>query len=138
MRATAGSQPAASDGSHKRGMTTNPPQERRRLRTIRLIFAGAATLALIAFFDAARPDPTHAVPGSVRLTGVALSAPAGGPFGGFAADTDDDWAQQQEQLALQQMQQSMQQAEQQNEAAQQQFLQDMQQAQLTEQQANNP
>jgi hypothetical protein len=116
-------------------MTTTAPDRRRRLRTIRPIFAGAATLAMIALFDAARPDTTHAVPGSVRLTNLATS---GAPFGGFAADTDDDWAQQQEQLALQQMQQSMQQAEQQNEAAQQQFQQDMQQAQLTEQQANNP
>lgn len=97
---------------------------------VRLVLAGAAILAMIALFDAARPD-THPAPASVRLTDVAFSAPASGPFGGFAADGDDDWAQQQ-------MQQSMQQAEQQNEAAQQQFLQDMQQAQLTEQQANNP
>ena len=113
----------------------------RRTRTVRLVLAGAATLTMIALFDAARPD-THPAPASVRLTDVALSAPASAPFGGFAADGDDDWAQQQaqlqEQLAQQQMQQSMQQAEQQNEAAQQQFLQDMQQAQLTEQQANNP
>jgi hypothetical protein len=123
-------------------MTTTAPDGRRRLRTIQLIFAGAATLAIIALFDAARPDATRAVPGSVRLTGVAVSAPAGGPFGGFAADTDDDWAQQQaqlqEQLALQQMQQSMQQAEEQNEEAEQQFEQGMQQAQMDEQQANDP
>jgi hypothetical protein len=109
---------------------------------VRLVLAGAATLAIIALFDAARPDAMNTAPGPVRLTDVALSAPASGPFGGFAADGDDDWAQQQaqlqEQLAQQQMQQSMQQAEQQNEAAQQQFVQDMQQAQLTEQQANNP
>ncbi|OBI94279.1 hypothetical protein A9X00_13140 [Mycobacterium sp. 1245805.9] len=108
---------------------------------VRLGLAGVATLAMIALFDAARPDAPHAAPGSVRLTDAARSAPAAGPFGGLAAD-DDDWAQQQaqlqEQLALQQMQQSMQQAEQQNEAAQQQFLQDMQQAQTTEQQANDP
>jgi hypothetical protein len=104
---------------------------------VRLVLAGAATLAMIAMFDAARAD-THTARASVRLADVALLAPASGPFGGFAADGDDDWAQQQEQLAQQQMQQSMQQAEQQNEAAQQQFLQDMQQAQLTEQQANNP
>ncbi|OBK43105.1 hypothetical protein A5655_17355 [Mycobacterium sp. 1081908.1] len=109
---------------------------------MRLVLAGAAALAMIALFDAARPETTPAAPGSVRLTDVAVSAPESGPFGGFAADADDDQAQQQaqlqEQLDLQQMQQSMQQAEQQNEAAQQQFLQDMQQAQTTEQQANNP
>jgi hypothetical protein len=111
-------------------MTTTAPDQRRRSRTMQLILAGVAALAVIALFapfDAARPDTTHAV--------------LGAPFGGYAAD-DDDQAQQQaqlqEQLALQQMQQSMQQAEQQNEAAQQQFEQDMQQAQLTEQQANNP
>ncbi|WP_142282262.1 hypothetical protein [Mycobacterium sp. IEC1808] len=122
-------------------MTTTARDRRRRLRIVRLALAGAATLAMLALFNAARPDTTHAAIGPVRLTDVALSAPAAGPVGGFAAD-DDDWAQQQEQqqeqFALQQMQQSMQQAEQQNEAAQQQFLQDMQQAQTTEQQANNP
>ena len=107
---------------------------------MRLAFAGAATLAMIALFDAARPDTTPTVlgPGSVRLTDVALAAPASGPFGGFAADDSDDQAQQQEQQAMQQMQQSMQQAEEQNEAAEQQFEQGMQQAQMDEQQANDP
>jgi hypothetical protein len=102
-----------------------------------LIFAGTAalgTLAMLALFDAARPDTTQTVlgSGSVRLTGMALPAPVGGPFGpqlpqtppnlvggGFAADNDDDQAQQQaqlqEQFALQQMQQSQQLAEEQNE-----------------------
>jgi hypothetical protein len=123
-------------------MTTTTPCQRRGLRMAQLAFAGAATLAMIALFDAARPDTTHTVLGSVRLTDVALTAPASGPFGGFAADDDDDQAQQQAQLqeqqALQQMQQSMQQAEEQNEQAEQQFEQDMQQAQTTEQQANDP
>jgi hypothetical protein len=119
-------------------MTTTAPDQRRRLRMMQLIFAGAATLAMIALFDAARPDATHTVPGtgSVRLTDVALPLPASGPFGGFAADNDDDQAQQQaqlqEQLALQQMQQSMQQAEEQNEQAQQQAQQAEQQGQWVE------
>src|SRR5262249_51561317 len=108
---------------------------RRQLRILQLIFAGAAAVAMFALFHAARPD-------TVRLADTALSAPASGPLGGFAADTDDDQAQQQaqlqEQLALQQMQQSMQQAELQNEQAEQQFEQGMQQAQMDEQQANNP
>jgi hypothetical protein len=105
---------------------------------MQLIFAGAAALAMIALFDAARPDATDTVlgAGSVRLTDVALPAPASGPFGGFATDSDDDQAQQQaqlqEQLALQQMQQSMQQAEEQNEQAQQQAQQAEQQGQWVE------
>jgi len=125
-------------------MTTIAAHRPRQLRTFRLILAGAAALAILALFDVARPDTTQTVPGSgsVRLTDVALQAPAGGPFGGFAADNDDDQAQQQaqlqEQLALQQMQQSMQQAEEQNEQAEQQFEQGMQQAQMDEQQANDP
>jgi hypothetical protein len=125
-------------------MTTTAAHRPRQLRTIRLILAGAAALAILALLDVARPDTTQTVPGSgsVRLTDVALPAPAGGPFGGFAADNDDDQAQQQaqlqEQLALQQMQQSMQQAEEQNEQAEQQFEQGMQQAQMDEQQANDP
>lgn len=133
MPAIAGSQVAANDVVHTRRMSTdtphpNAPARVRRLRTLQLLFAGAAALALLALFDAARPDTTHTTPaaGSVRLTD------------GFAADGDDDQAQLQEQLALQQLQQSMQQAEQQNQEAQQQFEQAMQQAQLTEQQANNP
>jgi hypothetical protein len=130
---------------HLRSPETNPAGARRRqLRMLQLIFAGVAALAMLALFDAARPDTTQTVlgSGSVRLTDVALPAPAGGPFGGFAADNDDDQAQQQaeleEQQALQQMQQSMQQAEEQNEEAEQQFEQGMQQAQMDEQQANDP
>ncbi|WP_297728245.1 hypothetical protein [Mycobacterium sp.] len=115
-------------------MTTTAPDRRRRLRAMQLIFAGAATLAMIALFDAARPDatPTALGAGSVRATDVALAAPASGPFGGFAADNDDDQAQQQEQQALQQMQQSEQQAEQQNEQAQLQAQQAEQQGQWVE------
>lgn len=121
---------------------------------MQLFFAGAAAIAMLAVFDAARPDATNTMLGSVRLTemAVGLPAPASGPAGlqfqqtppnvsgggGFAADDTDDQAQQQEQLALQQMQQAEQEAEQQNEQAEQQFEQGMQQAQLDEQQANNP
>jgi hypothetical protein len=116
---------------------------------MQLFFAGAAAIAMLALWDAARPDTTETMLGSrsVRLTDTAidLPAPASGPVGlqfsqappnvsgggGFAADDDSDQAQQQEQLALQQMQQSMRQAEQQ-------FEQGMQQAQMDEQQANDP
>ena len=120
---------------------------------MQLIFAGAAAIAMLALFDAARPDTTETVlgSGSVRLTDMAVESPlpASAPVGlqfpqtppnlaggnGFAADDSNDQAQQQEQLALQQMQQSEQQAEEQNEAAEQQALQDELQAQQTEQQA---
>ena len=123
---------------------------------MKLFFAGAAAIAMLALLDAARPDTTETMlgSGSVRLTDMAvdLPAPASGPAGlqfpqappnvsgggGFAADDDSDQAQQQEQLALQQMQQSEQQAEEQNEEAEQQFEQGMQQAQMDEQQANDP
>jgi hypothetical protein len=110
---------------------------------VQLILAGAAAIAMLALFDAARPDTTGAVLGSgtVRLTDVGRQLPQTPPNlvgGGFATDENSDRAQQQEQQALQQMQQSMQQAEQQNEAAEQQFEQGMQQAQMDEQQANDP
>jgi hypothetical protein len=128
-----------------RSPETNPAGTRhRQLRMLQLSLAGVAALAMLALFDGARPDTTQTVlgSGSVRLTDMALPAPAGGPFGGFAADSDDDQAQQQAQLqeqqAQQQMQQSMQQAEEQNEEAEQQFEQGMQQAQMDEQQANDP
>jgi len=113
----------------------------RQLRLARLILAAVATLAMLAIFDAARPDTTQSL---VRLTDMAFDVPAptSGPVGlqypqappnlsggqGFAVD-DDDQAQQQELQDLQQMQQSEQQAEEQNEQAQ-------QQAQLDEQMAN--
>ena len=121
---------------------------RRQVRMMQLFFAGAVAIAMLALWDAARPDTTETMLGSrsVRLTDTAidLPAPASGPVGlqfsqappnvsnggGFAADDDSDQAQQQEQLALQQMQQSVRQA-------QQQFEQGMQQAQMDEQQANH-
>ena len=114
---------------------------------MRLLFAGAMALAMLTFFDAARPDTTQTAlgSGSIRLTATAIAGPqlprtppnvCGG--GVLATDDDDDQAQLQEQLAQQQLQQSEQQAEQQNEEAEQQFEQGMQQAQLDEQQANNP
>src|ERR1700677_1387550 len=119
-------------------MTTTTPSQvdqinatgarRRQLRLIQLIFAGAAAVAMLALFDAARPDTTGSVLNSesVRLADMAVPAPASGPFGpqlpqpppslaggGFAADDSDDQAQQQEQQALQdelQAQQTEQQA----------------------------
>jgi hypothetical protein len=112
---------------------------RRQVRAMQLVFAGAAAIAMLAFFDLARPDTTQSLlsSGSVRLVDQAVPAPASGP-GGFATDDSNDQAQQQEQLAMQEIQQAEQQAEQQNEAAQQQATQDELQAQQTEQQANNP
>jgi hypothetical protein len=125
---------------------------------MQVIFAGAATVAMFALFDAARPGDAETVvaSGSVRLVDHAtdLPAPAAAPFGpqfpqagpnvvgngGFAAD-DDDQAQQQadqaQQQAEQEEQQSLQQMdEEQNDLAEQQFVQDELQAQQTEQQAD--
>ncbi|OMC29815.1 hypothetical protein [Mycobacterium colombiense] len=110
----------------------------RRRRLLRLTLAGAATLAVLARYDAAQPQTpaTTLGSGSVRLTDMAFSpqAPPGLAGGGLAADDGDDQAQ----LNQQQLQQSMQQAEEQNEQAQQQFNQDMQQQQTYENQFNNP
>ncbi len=112
---------------------------------MQLVVAGSAAIAMLALFDAARPDTTDKVigAGSVRPADAALDSPlpAGGPVGrqfpqtppnlggGFAADDGDDQAQQQ---ALQQMQQAQQQAEQQNEEAQQQAQQAERQGQWVE------
>src|SRR5271163_551011 len=127
-------------------MTTTTPSQvdqvnaigarRRQLRLIQLIFAGAAAIAMLALFDAARPDTTGSVlnSASVRLTDMAVTAPASG--GGLATDDTNDWVQQQEQQNLQQMQQDMQQAQEQNDEAQQQVDDGLQQAQIDEQQAN--
>ncbi|OMB96700.1 hypothetical protein [Mycobacterium colombiense] len=110
----------------------------RRRGLLRLTLAGAATLAVLALYDAAQPQTpgTTLGSGSVRLTDMAFSpqAPPGLAGGGLAADGGDDQAQ----LNQQQLQQSMQQAEEQNEQAQQQFNQDMQQQQTYENQFNNP
>jgi hypothetical protein len=112
-------------------------QRRRQLRLLQLTLAGAAAFAMLALFDAARPDITQSVPSSVRLTDMTVGAPllASGPFGigGFAADGGDDQAQLQQQQALQQMQQAEQQAEEQNGQAQQQAQQAEQQGQWVEQ-----
>ena len=158
MRAIATSQPAASNEEQNRHMTTTTPSQihdinavgaqRRQLRLMQLIFAGAAALAMLALFDAARPDTTGSVlnSASVRLADATIPAPASGPSGlhfpqtppnlsgggGFATDDGNDQAQQQEQQALQQMQQAEQQAEEQNEAAQQQAQQAEQQGQWVE------
>jgi hypothetical protein len=124
---------------------------RRQLRVMQLLFAGTAALAMLALFDAARPDTTGPVlnSASVHLVDLAVPAPASGPSGlqlpqtppnlaggGFAADTNDDnQAQLQQQIAQQEMQQSEQEAEQQNEAAQLQAQQDEQQGLQVEEQA---
>lgn len=124
---------------------------RRQLRLLQLIFAGTAAVAMLALFDAARPDTTAPVlnSASVHLVDLAVPAPASGPSdqqlpqtppnlagGGFAADTNDDnEAQLQQQISQQEMQQAEQQAEQQNEAAEQQALQDEQQGLQVEEQA---
>ncbi len=87
-----------------------------------MALAGAATIALllsIAQGAAVASDRAHA-----------------GHVAGFAADGDDDEAQLQQQLALQQMQQAEQQAEQQEQLDLQQAQQAEQQGLLTEQQAN--
>ena len=127
-------------------MTTNTPHPiiaaGRRRRLLRLILAGAATLAVLALYEAVQPQAAETTlgSGSVRLTDVAISpqAPPGLTGGGFAADDDDDQAQLQQQLNQQQLQQSMQQAQEQNDEAQQQFNQDMQQQQTYENQFNDP
>jgi hypothetical protein len=137
----------------------NPAGARRRqIRVMQVIFAGAATVAMFALFDAARPGAAETIvtSGPVRLVDQAtdLPAPAAAPFGpqfpqagpnvvgngGFAADADDDDAQQQAEQAQQQADQEEQQATQQmdqelNDQAEQQFVQDELQAQQTEQQA---
>lgn len=113
-----------------------------RRRLLRLTIAGAATLAVLALYDAAQPQTPESPleSGSVRLTDLAVApqAPPGLTDDGFAADDGDDQAQLQQQLNQQQLQQSMQQAEEQNEQAQQQFNQDMQQQQTYENQFNDP
>lgn len=119
---------------------TSAAGSRRRL--LRLILAGAATLAVLALCDAVQPQAAETTlgNGSVRLTDMAISpqAPPGLTGGGFAADDDDDQAQLQQQLNQQQLQQSMQQAQEQNDEAEQQFNQDMQQQQTYENEFNKP
>jgi hypothetical protein len=112
---------------------------RRQLRTMQIIFAGAAAVAMLALFDAARPDTTQSVIASDSVRLVNQSFPQTPPSlvdNGFAADETSDQAQQQaqqgEQQALQQLD------EEENEMAEQQFEEGMQQAQMDEQQANNP
>jgi hypothetical protein len=140
--------------------TTNPSRirqmdaagARRQLRVMQVIFAGVAAIAMFTLIDAARPETTQTVlgSGSIRLTDIAIPAPASGPFGpqfpqtppsvagggGFAADDSSDQAQQQ---AQQEEQQALQQLdEEENEMAEQEFEEGMQQAQMDEQQANDP
>lgn len=130
METTAEPQGAARDVAHTWRMTTDSPHPTitggRRRPLLRLLFAGAAGLAVLALYDAGQPAKT-----GIADVAVAPQAPPGVTGGGFAADDGDDQAQQQ-------LQQSMQQAEQQNEQAQQQFNQDMQQQQTYENQFNDP
>jgi hypothetical protein len=133
--------------------TTTPSQfheinsagaRRRQLRMMQVIFAGAAAIAMLALFDAARPDTTQSVlaSGSVRLTDKAFpQTPPVIGGGGFAADDASDQAAQQqaqqaEQQAMQEMQQAEQQAEEQEELANQQAQQAEQQGLQVQQQAN--
>lgn len=112
-----------------------------RRGVLRLVVGIAATLAVLALYDAARVATPGGAPGWALASrtdlAVAPEAPPGLTGGGFAAD-DDDQSRLQQQLDQQQLQQSMQQAEQQNEQAQQQFNQDMQQQQTYENQFNDP
>ena len=91
---------------------------------MQIIFAGAAAVAMLALFDAARPDTKPSVLASESVRLVDQSFPQMPPSllgdGGLASDESSDQAQQQEQLAMQEM------------------LQSEQQAQMDEQQANNP
>jgi hypothetical protein len=113
---------------------------RRQLRTMQLIFAGAAAVGMLALFNATPPGATQSVlaSGSVRLVDQAFPQTPPGLLGGggLASDESSDQAQQQEQLATQEMLQSEQQAEEQNEQAQQQAQMDEQQGLQVEQQAN--
>jgi hypothetical protein len=120
-------------------MTCTAPHQ-HRLRMRQLVFAGAAAVAMLALFDAARPDTTESLlaSGSVRLVDQAFpqTPPSVIGGGGFAADDSSDQAQQQ---AQQEEQQAIQQLdEEENEMAEQQFEEGMQQAQMDEQQANDP
>jgi hypothetical protein len=89
-------------------MMTTTIQSRRQIHVMQAIFAGAATIAMLAACDATQPDTAESVvtSGSVRLVDQATGrpAPATVPFGpqlpqisqnvvghgGFAADDDDD------------------------------------------------
>jgi hypothetical protein len=112
---------------------------RRQLRTMQIIFAGAVAVAMLALFDAARPDTTQSVLASDSVHPVDQSfrqTPPSLVDNGFAADETSDEAQQQ---AQQEEPQALQQLdEEENEMAEQQFEEGMQQAQIDEQQANNP
>jgi hypothetical protein len=72
---------------------TRPADARlRRRRVLQLIFAGAATVATLALFNATHPGGagTVAAPGLVRLADQATEL----PNGGFAADPSDPWTPQ--------------------------------------------
>ena len=146
IRAIAASQPAASTEAQTGSMTQSRFHEtkttgarRRQLRMMQIIFAGAAAIAMLALFDAARPDTTQSVlaSGSVGLVDQAFpQTPPSLVDGGYAADESSDQAQQQ---AQQEEQQALQQLdEEENEMAEQQFEEGMQQSQMDEQQANDP
>jgi hypothetical protein len=92
---------------HQRHEIESADAQRRQIRLIQVIFAGAATIATLVLFNAARPDDAAAVVamGPVRLLDLVtdLPAPATDPFGakllqtppkalsdsGFATDDSD-------------------------------------------------
>jgi hypothetical protein len=108
-------------------MATTTEARRRKIRVSQTIFAGIATVAMLALFHNAQPDDANNVgaSGSVRLADRVT----------FAADGDDDDAQLQQQLAQQQMQLDEQQADEQEQLANQEAQQAEQQGELTQQQA---
>jgi hypothetical protein len=112
---------------------------RRQIRIMQLIFAAAAAIAMLALYDAARPDTTPSVltSQSVRLVDQAFpQAPPNVIGSGLAADDSSDQAEQQ--AEQQEMQQAEQEAEQQEELANQEAQQAEQQGLEVEEQANNP
>ena len=142
MRAIAVSQPAARTEAQTGYMTTTAPSQvheinrtdahRRQLRMLQLIFAGAAAIAMLALFDAARPDTTQSVFASRSVHLIDQAFPETPPSviggGGFAADDSSDQAQQQ----------AEQEAEQQQALANQEAQQAEQQGRQVWEQANNP
>jgi hypothetical protein len=95
---------------HQKHEINSADARRRQIRAMQVMFAGAATIATLALFNAARPGDaeTVAASGSVHLVGQAtdLPAQATAPFGpqfaqtapgtvgsgGFAAEpTDPGW-----------------------------------------------
>ncbi|WP_131813365.1 hypothetical protein [Mycobacterium kubicae] len=106
----------------------------RRFDLTHLLLAAIAAATLIALCHGTHGGSTAVQ--AVRLTDTTISqAPPNLLGGGLATDDGDDQAQQQAQIALEQMQQAEQQAEEQNELATQEAQQAEQQGLEVEQQA---